>query len=136
MKTIDIVIPGNPIALKRHRMTKRGHSYDPSKNDKADFLAKCMQKRPETPISGPIKIDLLFIFPRPKAHHRGTKAVELKPNAPKYHTSRPDADNLIKFVADSLNGIFWKDDSQLCIIEASKVYGESGKIIMTIEEIL
>ena len=38
------------------------------------------------------------------------------------HTKKPDLDNCIKFVKDCLNGIAWKDDSQVVRIVAYKHY--------------
>lgn len=132
---IKIAVPGNPIALKRHRMTKTGHSYDPSKNDKADFLAKCMEHKPDTPITGPINLTIIFYMPRPKNHYRtGKHAGELKDDSPYWHTGRPDIDNLLKLIMDSLNGIFWRDDAQICRIEARKIYHEAPYVRMRIEE--
>jgi Holliday junction resolvase RusA-like endonuclease len=55
--------------------------------------------------------------------------------APKYHIGTPDMDNLEKFVADSLNGIFWKDDSRICSNANEKIYGEQGYIRIRIARI-
>ena len=34
--------------------------------------------------------------------------------------ARPDEDNLGKFINDALNGIVWKDDSQICFVVRTK----------------
>lgn len=118
-------IPGDPIALKRHRHTKSGFSYDPSKNDKADFLAKCMNNKPSKPFTKAVALELEFIFTRPKSHFgTGRNSGVLKPSAPEFHTKRPDLDNLIKFVEDALNGVFYTDDRQIMYVGATKTYGE------------
>jgi Holliday junction resolvase RusA-like endonuclease len=39
-----------------------------------------------------------------------------------YVTGRPDADNILKLIGDSLNGVVWADDSQLATIEISRRY--------------
>jgi Holliday junction resolvase RusA-like endonuclease len=125
-------IPGNPKALKRHRTFRKGDftgSYDPSKGDKADFLALASKHAPEQPFTGPLHLKLTFCFSRPKHHYRtGKNSHLLKDNAPHYHTKTPDLDNLEKFVADSLNGIFWKDDSIICSVSKEKIYGDSPYI--------
>ena len=36
------------------------------------------------------------------------------------HTKKPDADNLAKAVLDSLNGLIWVDDAQVCELSVSK----------------
>jgi Holliday junction resolvase RusA-like endonuclease len=134
MREIAFTITGEPQALKRHRTYTHGKGgrvlpfpmqVDPSKKDKENFLAIAHQHRPQNPIDTPIKLILTFYIGRPKKHYRtGQFANQLRPDAPKYHTSTPDTDNLIKFVSDSLNGVFWRDDSLIYIIEAQKVYDE------------
>ena len=47
---------------------------------------------------------------------------------PDSHIKKPDLSNLIKSVEDAMNGIVYKDDSQIKNIVASKQYGESDKI--------
>jgi Holliday junction resolvase RusA-like endonuclease len=46
-----------------------------------------------------------------------------KKNA-KYHVSRPDGDNLLKFWADSANGILFEDDSQIVKFSVLKIYAD------------
>jgi len=106
-------------------------SYDPSSGDKADFLAIAHQHAPEKPIDAPIKLSATFTFARPKSHYRTNG--EVKPNSSQYHTSRPDADNLCKFVLDALNGVFWRDDSLIYRVDAVKCYGDTPSTQITIE---
>ena len=124
MEGISFTVMGNPKALKRHRTGKFGN-YDPSKQDKEDFLWLAHNSRPERPIEGPIKLTLKFCFKRPKNHYgTGKNSRVLKTTSPIWHTGRPDTDNLVKFVADSLNGVYWLDDSQICVLDCIKVYDE------------
>lgn len=121
---IQFEVLGEPKALKRHRMGK-GFNYDPSKNDKNDFLWQVKKNAPSLPLDQPIYLKLTFKFPRPKSHYgTGKNSNVLKPNAPIYHTARPDIDNLIKFVCDALNTIYWRDDSCISVNESIKVYTE------------
>ena len=136
IQTIEFSVPGNPQALKRHRTFTRGTftgTYDPSTDDKASFLAKAMQHRPSTPIDAPIYLKLEFFFQRPKNHYRtGAKAGILKDNAPVWHTKTPDADNLVKFVCDALNKIFWRDDSLICALSVTKRFSDTPRIRLKI----
>jgi Holliday junction resolvase RusA-like endonuclease len=38
-------------------------------------------------------------------------------------TVKPDADNILKVIADALNGIAWQDDKQIIYATVEKLYG-------------
>ena len=62
----------------------------------------------------------------------------LRDDAPTFKTSKPDIDNLVKFVADSFNTHFYKDDSQIIELKAEKYYiahGEKPRTEVMIDEI-
>lgn len=61
-----------------------------------------------SPLDGPIRIDCIFVFPRPKSMIWKRRPM---PRIP--HTSKPDTDNVVKAVKDALTGIVWRDDSQV-----------------------
>lgn len=71
----------------------------------------------------PIKILIIAQF---------KKAVSSKKDAP---TMKPDWDNIGKAVCDALNGIAYRDDSQIVHSEVMKVWARDGvpKIIVKIE---
>jgi Holliday junction resolvase RusA-like endonuclease len=50
-------------------------------------------------------------------------------------TSRPDTDNYIKSVQDALNGIVWKDDSQVVALIADKWYSDKPRIEIDVREV-
>lgn len=54
---------------------------------------------------------------------------EIKP------TKKPDADNIVKIICDALNGVAYKDDTQVVELEFKKVYGEFEKVIVEIVEL-
>ena len=136
---IEFEIPGNPQALKRHRTFRKGNftgQYDPSKGDKADFLAMTMANKPDKPLDEPLKVTISCFFPRPKSHFRtGKYSGELKEGMSEYHTKTPDADNLAKFVCDALNGIFWTDDKIVAQLIVNKYYSKSPRTRIWIEKL-
>jgi len=122
------IINGIPKPLKRHRHTRNGRTYDPSKKDKQDLLYQVMQFAPKEPSAAPLRIIIVFYMPRPKYHFRTGKFKHLlKPNQPIQHSKIPDLDNLVKFVCDALNGVFYKDDSQISQLKAEKLYTDVGE---------
>lgn len=137
---ICFVVYGNPIALKRHRTFRRGNfigRYDPSAEDKANFLAKCQEYRPARPLDGALRISVSCFFSRPKSHYKTSKreGTKLREDAPQYHTKTPDGDNLLKFVCDALNGVFWIDDKQICDSLVMKRYADDmPRIVVTVTQ--
>lgn len=127
-------IPGTPKGQPRPRafsMGGRVRVYDPSTAEgwKAEVALAVRDIAPSTPLTGPLKVDLVFYLPRPKAHYRtGRYAGILKDSAPHWHTGKPDIDNLTKAVLDALSQLrFWEDDSQVCAGQRVKEYaGDQG----------
>lgn len=118
-------IAGRPEGLKRHRTyrVRSGASVnvDPSKGAKDDFLMLAHENRPESPITNAVSVTFDFVFPRPKAHFNSKGKIKERMYRARF-TKKPDIDNLVKFVCDSLNGVYWHDDSQIYHIYAHKRY--------------
>jgi len=87
-------------------------------------------RRPAEPWAGPVRLDLLFLMPRPKNHFRTKNRVtstELKQGAPSLHLTSPDRDNLDKAVMDELKtGGWFSDDSLVFWGLIGKVYHPQG----------
>jgi Holliday junction resolvase RusA-like endonuclease len=138
-----VLVLGDPKPQKRHRMGS--HSvYDPSSADKADFLTRFSIARSTQTLMGtsvrlyerhePLDVSIVFTFSRPKSHFRtGLKSHELKHNAPHEYakTSKPDVDNLMKFVFDALNTGLYQDDSQIVRTTGTKRYANVGELPST-----
>ncbi|CEG29593.1 RusA family crossover junction endodeoxyribonuclease [Bacillus sp. B-jedd] len=80
---------------------------------------------------GPIEVTITFHMPIPASWSKKRRAAA----AGIYHIKKPDADNLVKGVFDSLNGIIWKDDNQVAKVTATKLYGKTPKIEVFIREL-
>lgn len=76
---------------------------------------------------GPVRLDVLFLLPRPKGHYRtGRFAHLLRDSAPLYPAGKPDIDKLLRSTLDGLGeaGV-WRDDAQVvCIDQLAKAYAE------------
>lgn len=84
--------------------------------------------------SGPIRLTLVLTFPRPKAHYRkGSLAGLLRPLAPFWVTTRPDASKVVRAIEDALTGIVYRDDSQVCVLDVRKVYGDPPSAAVGVE---
>jgi Holliday junction resolvase RusA-like endonuclease len=113
--TIHFRIPAVPVAQPRPRATAingQARMYE-AKKDHAihSFKAACKlaanQAYQGAPLEAPLRVAMIFVFPRPKGMRWKTKPM---PRVP--HTKKPDVDNLAKSVLDGLNGLLFVDDSQ------------------------
>ena len=87
-------------------------------------------------LTGPLTLEVVFIFPRPKHHYRsGTHSHELKPSAPVHHAGKPDVDKLLRAIGDSLTGTVIRDDAQIARVIATKLYGEPACARILIREV-
>ena len=111
--------------------------YDPSAKDKKEMWLQIAKYKPKTPLAGDIMLKVIFFMPRPKSHYRTGKFKNiLKDNMPEHHSTTPDLDNLVKFLCDTIQGRdrLIVDDSQICILQAEKEYGNPRTEVI-IEEI-
>ena len=63
------------------------------------------------------------------------KKREQKLNGEIRPTKKPDADNVVKSVADALNGIAYKDDTQIVDCQIRKFYSDKPRVEVRIIEI-
>jgi len=127
-KTISMSLPGIPTTKLRPRFARCGRSvrtFDPQSDEKETtrWQIKARMKG-RSPLEGPLSLTMLCVFKRPKSR----KDI--------FHITKPDLDNLIKWVGDVGNGLLWKDDRQIITISADKIYGEVPRTVITVSKIL
>ena len=81
-------------------------------------------------IEGPVYLHVTAVFPIPPSWTKKRKA-SLSGSA--WHTGKPDGDNIAKAVGDGLNGIAFKDDSQVALCKVLKVYGDKPGLDVIVE---
>lgn len=115
--------------------TKTYTTYTPEKTKafeqklKMYFIKK--YRKPEVS-ENPFKIKILAEFKPPKSLSK-KKQMQL---IGKPYPKKPDMDNIIKAILDSLNGLAYKDDNQIVCINAEKKYGLADRVIIVLEEII
>lgn len=145
---LTFFVQGLPAGQPRVKATRRGNHagvYTPTKIKNAKTgktkahpaytwklaIRAFIRKLPPQPLwDGPLRVDLTFYFPRPASHFRSNGT--LKPNAPKWHVSKPDRDNSDKLVLDALTfkkldhesaeAGLWADDNIVCDGRVQKLY--------------
>ena len=129
--SINFFVPGDPKGQPRPRafsFNGKARMYDPSTAEGwKGSIANALREACGTCDFGrhPVEVVLDFRFSRPKKHFRtGKHADEMRLDAPKFHASKPDIDNLFKAVTDALTELrVWHDDSQIVKCRCSKTYG-------------
>lgn len=121
--TKQITFNIEPTPKGRPRLGRYGNTYTPAKTKAAEEAIQWAWHG--KPMEGPLRVSLRFYFKRPK-----NCLATFKP-------TRPDIDNLVKLVCDALNGLAWKDDGQIVLLEAYKLYVSCGepRIELSIKEL-
>jgi len=136
MNPLQFTIPGKPIAKQRPRFFRKGKfvgTYSEQVMEEGRWLLEAKSQIGDHKLfTGPISLKLNFIMPIPKSTSK-KKLKRLAENPS--HIKKPDLDNLIKFVKDCLNQFAWRDDSQVCRIEAHKGYGTKPETQLSVYEI-
>lgn len=129
---LRVTIPGEPVAKGRPRFTKTGRAFTPAKTMRAeDHIRQCMFSQVGQPVlEGPLDVEAICTFPIPQSWSKRKQGDALagvvRP------TGRPDLENVVKALLDAGNGIIWRDDSQVCGLRASKIYGAKLGVLLTV----
>lgn len=86
-------------------------------------IARNAQLNGFKPIQGGVKVQIDFVFLKPKSTNRA------------YPWVKPDIDKLIRAVLDGLTGVAYEDDCQVILLQASKTYGQNEGAWITIEQV-
>lgn len=101
-------------------------SFTPKKTQEAqNDLQTLIREQVKEPFAFHIPVSLTVTFYRTRA--------TFVPKSETMPVRRPDLDNFIKGVLDSLNGIAVYDDSQITSIHAYKRYSDNGQGYITLE---
>lgn len=144
-----IIVDGEPIPKARHRTAhkdKNGNAlpyviyYDKQDKEKKAYKeaahAYLTVNYPAELLmieSGPIAMGLTYIMPVRKSWAQ-YKLRDLKRGMMFYHFVKPDLDNLIKFTKDVLEGLCYKNDAQISLMDPPpiKIYGLEARTIIKI----
>lgn len=141
MRTVAFHVPGKPQGKARARTfrnpdTGKSISMTPDSTVlyenliKDQYLNRCngMYLERGTPVT--LRIVARFLPPKSasKANQRKMLEGEILP------LKKPDMDNIVKVVADALNGVAYHDDTQVAYVAAKKCYSAMEGLDITVEE--
>ncbi|ABD48938.1 putative RusA holliday junction resolvase [Streptococcus phage M102AD] len=136
------VINLEPKAQSRPRFARCGRgvvAYE--KKEMRVWRAKCSELieeafRAEELMEGPLKIDVTFYILPPKYISSKKKLKEKLEAEEIFCDKKPDVDNYLKALLDSMTGVIFKDDGQVVECRARKLYSLKPRIEFSIKEIL
>ena len=122
-----IALEIKPMAAPRPRVTRFGTYNKREYTDYKEAIRLAwVAKHKGPPVDGPVAMQVEFLFSKPKSWSKKKK------EEAKWHTSKPDIDNLLKSVKDALNGVAYKDDSQVCMVNMRKSRAERDCLIVRV----
>lgn len=136
MEKIVVDVPGKPLGKARPRVTRRGITYTPKPTAEREKLVRmCFTTAHPgiTPAECPLAVTITAVYPVPvsaPAKKRAQMAAgEIFP------TTKPDADNVAKLALDALNGVAYRDDSQVVSLLVTKRYARPDEAPHTLVEL-
>jgi crossover junction endodeoxyribonuclease RusA len=141
---LTCIIPGTPQQQGSKTRTPQGSTREANRDLapwRADAIA-CLRRAAldqwghaaESPITDPVRVNVWFIYARPKSHYgTGRNAGIVKASAPYYKASAPDLDKLQRALGDALTqaGIL-RDDALIVAWNSAKVYGAVPEVRLTV----
>ena len=131
---IEFTVPGEPVGKQRPRVVN-GHAYTPRdtviyENWVRQCFNTCDNK---ILIEGQIlaTIDCYYAIPK-STSNKNREAMYRNAIRP---TKKPDIDNVAKSILDSLNGMAYKDDSQVVECIVRKWYADEPKVKVKLMEV-
>lgn len=118
MTAVSFTVPGTPVAKGRPRFTRQGRAYTPAKTVAYEAKVRSAYMGVTSgAFVGPLRLSVVAYFQFTASWPKSRKGSE------RYHTAKPDLDNIVKIVGDALNGYAFNDDSQIAFVSASKRVG-------------
>lgn len=136
----EFIIPGEPKGKGRPRFSKRGgfvSTYTPKETKSyeelvaGEYIRQCGNITADC--NDCIHMEILACFGVPKSTNKANRLRMLMNLI--FPLKKPDLDNIIKIIADALNGIAYKDDKQITRILAEKNYSDTPCVRVKITSI-
>ena len=130
LNVIAFEVPGPIRGKARPRVTRAGITYTPKETAQYENLVKlCFREAAAAHevelFEKPVRAQLEVYYEIPTSTTKSRRGAMMMDRL--YPTKKPDADNIAKIVLDSLNGIAYKDDSQVVELMVNKFYSKRGQ---------
>ena len=134
--SVAFIDPGEPKGKSRPGYnTKTGRTYTPGETINYENLVKVQYQTlvGDKYTDKPIEAVITCYYGMPKSMSKSNREKvyhgKLRP------TKKPDLDNIAKIVLDSLNGLAYKDDSQVVSLRIDKHYADKPLVKVELYEV-
>lgn len=127
----ELTIQGQPISKMRPRFANRGRYvkvYSAQETEEGRTWLEIKSQWGREPLEGPVILKMMFTFKIPASTSKLNRGL-MECNKIR-HCKKPDIDNCAKYYLDVMNGLVFKDDSQVWGIQAWKAWGDPGTHIV------
>lgn len=138
-RSVAFTVDGTPVAKGRPRAsaTHRGvrmHTPTATKRYEATVqVAARAAMLGELPTARPVAMTVSIILPIPESWSKRRKRLACMGEIAA--TKKPDADNVLKAIKDGVNGIVYRDDSQVVSVVVTKAYGDQPRVDVVATEL-
>ena len=127
---------GEVVPKGRPRFTRQGRTYTPKKTHDYESEVSMMAKAAmgsSDPLETPVAVYVYVNLQIPKSYSKKrTEACLRGSERPIKKTG--DLDNMVKTILDGMNGIVYKDDSQIVSLHATKRYDTIASVHVCVKE--
>jgi Holliday junction resolvase RusA-like endonuclease len=129
---MKFTIPGPPVGKARPRVTRWGAHTEEKTVLYENLVKLSYQEQCGEYTEKPLKVYIEVYYDIPKS----TPKKNIMPMLDKLirPCKKPDCDNIAKIILDALNGIAYKDDTQVVKLTVAKYYSEKAEVMVTIKE--
>ena len=136
----SFTVPGEPVAKGRARAFVRSGRVahcTPEKTERYEARVAMFAQQAMAgakPFGGAVELSVVARFSIPASWSKKRRQAAM--DGVEHVTKRPDLDNVLKAIKDGLNGVAWKDDSQVCVLrECRKGYSDTPRVLVTVEAV-
>lgn len=135
---VKFTILGEPKGKGRPRFCRNtGHATTPKDTVNyetlvyMEYLKQCNEFRFPDDVMLDMRIKAYYSIPKSTSKKKRTAmlAGEIRP------TKKPDMDNVVKIIADALNQVAYRDDTQIVDCQCRKFYSENPRVEVTIKTV-
>jgi len=128
LQPITFVVLGTPrpksnqkVIAKRPDGSWKVMNDERTRKAENDFASQAGAHAPRTPWECPVRLEIEYVFQIPWSWPDWQKVAALQGEYK--HVTRNDVENCTKLAKDAMQGLFFKNDAQVCEEHASKSYG-------------